>query len=44
MRKRDIYMFGFRGFPEVQGGIETHAENMATRLVFIGARVTVFMS
>ena len=43
MRRRDIYMFGFRGFPEVQGGIETHAENLAPRLVGLGARVTVCM-
>jgi glycosyltransferase involved in cell wall biosynthesis len=43
MRRRDIYMFGFRGFPHVQGGIETHAENLAPRLAGLGARVTVCM-
>jgi glycosyltransferase involved in cell wall biosynthesis len=43
MRRRDIYMFGFRGFPQVQGGIETHAENLAPRLAGLGARVTVCM-
>src|SRR5215475_7655903 len=43
MRSREIYMFGFRGFPQVQGGIETHAENLAPRLVELGRRVTVCM-
>jgi glycosyltransferase involved in cell wall biosynthesis len=43
MSKREIYMFGFRGFPNVQGGIETHAENLAPRLVERGQRVTVCM-
>jgi glycosyltransferase involved in cell wall biosynthesis len=43
MRGRDIYMFGFRGFPQVQGGIETHVENLAPRLAGLGARVTVCM-
>ncbi|MBI5263588.1 MAG: glycosyltransferase family 4 protein [Bradyrhizobium sp.] len=43
MTSRGIYMFGFRGFPSVQGGIETHAENLAPRLVELGARVTVCM-
>ena len=43
MSRREIYMFGFRGFPQVQGGIETHAENLAPRLVELGRRVTVCM-
>jgi glycosyltransferase involved in cell wall biosynthesis len=38
--KSDIYMFGFRGFPGVQGGIETHAENLAPQLVQLGHNVT----
>jgi len=36
-------MFGFRGFPQVQGGIETHAENLAPRLAGLGERVAVCM-
>ena len=43
MSRREIYMFGLRGFPNVQGGIETHAENLAPRLVERGQRVTVCM-
>lgn len=39
--KSDIYMFGFRGFPGVQGGVETHAENLAPQLVQLGHNVTV---
>jgi glycosyltransferase involved in cell wall biosynthesis len=35
-----IYTFGFRGFPEVQGGIENHVENLAPRLVRLGHDVT----
>jgi glycosyltransferase involved in cell wall biosynthesis len=40
MGKSEIYIFGFRGFPDVQGGIETHVENLAPQLVQIGHRVT----
>lgn len=40
MGKSVIYIFGFRGFPDVQGGIETHVENLAPRLVRMGHRVT----
>jgi glycosyltransferase involved in cell wall biosynthesis len=40
MSGREIYTFGFRGFPDVQGGIETHAEHLAPRLVELGYRVT----
>jgi glycosyltransferase involved in cell wall biosynthesis len=40
MSKSEIYVFGFRGFPGVQGGIETHAENLAPHLVRLGHRVT----
>jgi glycosyltransferase involved in cell wall biosynthesis len=38
--KGEIFMFGFRGFPNVQGGIETHAANLAPQLVKLGYRVT----
>ena len=40
MGKSEIYIFGFRGFPGVQGGIETHVENLGPQLVQIGHRVT----
>ncbi|MBR1156025.1 glycosyltransferase family 4 protein [Bradyrhizobium sp. JYMT SZCCT0428] len=40
MRKREIYIFGFRGFPNVQGGVESHVENLAPQLVKLGHRVT----
>jgi glycosyltransferase involved in cell wall biosynthesis len=40
MRRGEIYTFGFRGFPGVQGGIETHAEHLTPRLVQLGYRVT----
>jgi glycosyltransferase involved in cell wall biosynthesis len=40
MRKGEVYTFGFRGFPGVQGGIETHAEHLAPQLVQLGYRVT----
>lgn len=40
MGKCEIYIFGFRGFPDVQGGIETHVENLAPQLVQMGHRVT----
>jgi glycosyltransferase involved in cell wall biosynthesis len=40
MRRAEVYTFGFRGFPGVQGGIETHAEHLAPELVQLGFRVT----
>jgi glycosyltransferase involved in cell wall biosynthesis len=40
MRKGEVFTFGFRGFPGVQGGIETHVEQLAPRLVELGYRVT----
>ncbi|MDQ8728031.1 glycosyltransferase family 4 protein [Bradyrhizobium sp. LHD-71] len=40
MSREEIYTFGFRGFPGVQGGIETHAEHLAPQLVQLGYRVT----
>lgn len=40
LRDVEVYTFGFRGFPNVQGGIETHAEHLTTRLVKLGFRVT----
>lgn len=36
----EVLTFGFRGFPDVQGGIETHVEHLAPRLVERGIGVT----
>ena len=40
MKRGEIFIFGFRGFPDVQGGIESHVENLAPQLVQMGHRVT----
>ena len=37
-----IVVIGTRGFPDVQGGIEKHCENLYPRLVGLGCDVTVF--
>jgi glycosyltransferase involved in cell wall biosynthesis len=36
-----VMMLGLRGFPGVQGGVETHAEHLCPRLVKLGCQVTV---
>jgi glycosyltransferase involved in cell wall biosynthesis len=36
-----VMMLGLRGFPDVQGGVETHAENLCPLLVEMGCNVTV---
>jgi len=36
-----VMMLGLRGFPDVQGGVETHAEHLCPRLVSLGCDVTV---
>jgi glycosyltransferase involved in cell wall biosynthesis len=36
-----VMMFGLRSFPGVQGGVETHAENLCPLLVEMGCEVTV---
>lgn len=38
-----VMMLGLRGFPGVQGGIETHAENLCPKLVKLGCKVTVLV-
>jgi len=43
MSRHQIYIFGFRGFPGVQGGIETHAEHLASGLAELGYDVTACM-
>src|SRR5271165_5872696 len=34
-----VTMLGMRGFPNVQGGVEKHAEKLACALVELGCRV-----
>lgn len=36
-----VMMLGLRGFPDVQGGVETHAEHLCPRLASLGCDVTV---
>jgi glycosyltransferase involved in cell wall biosynthesis len=38
-----VMMLGLRGFPEVQGGVETHAEHLCPLLVEMGCDVTVLV-
>lgn len=38
-----VMMMGLRGFPGVQGGVETHAENLCPLLVEMGCDVTVLV-
>ena len=40
-RPLHVMMLGLRGFPDVQGGVETHAENLCPILVELGCDVTV---
>jgi len=37
-----IVVLGTRGFPNVQGGVEAHCENLYPRLVKLGYEVIVF--
>lgn len=38
-----VLMLGLRGFPEVQGGIETHVEHLAPELVNLGCNLEVIV-
>lgn len=40
-RPLHVMMLGLRGFPNVQGGVETHAEHLCPRLARMGCEVTV---
>ena len=40
--KLKIAVIGTRGFPNVQGGVEAHCQNLYPRLVKLGCEVTVF--
>lgn len=39
--KLRVMMLGLRGFPNVQGGVETHAEHLSPLLVSLGCQVEV---
>jgi len=43
VRPLRVLMLGLRGFPNVQGGVETHAENLCASLVKLGCEVTVIV-
>ena len=38
-RRLRVTMLGLRGFPDVQGGVETHVENLSRRLAELGCDV-----
>jgi glycosyltransferase involved in cell wall biosynthesis len=42
VRPMKIAMLGTRGFPNVQGGVESHCEQLSTALVRAGCEVVVF--
>lgn len=42
-RKLQVLMLGLRGFPNVEGGVETHAENLCVKLAEIGCDVVVIV-
>lgn len=41
-KKIKVCVLGTRGFPDVQGGVEKHCENLYPRLARLGCDVTVF--
>jgi len=38
-----VIMLGLRGFPDVQGGVEAHAEHLCPRLRELGCDVEVIV-
>src|SRR5690349_4159239 len=36
-----VTMLGIRGFPNVQGGVENHAQNLSAKLAELGCQVEV---
>lgn len=42
LKAKRVAVLGTRGFPNVQGGIETHCQNLYTRLAARGCNITVF--
>ena len=41
MKKLKVFVLGTRGFPNIQGGVEKHCEQLYPRLVKLGCDVTV---
>lgn len=41
-KKMRVVFLGTRGFPDVQGGVEKHCENLAVNLVKLGCEIVVF--
>lgn len=41
--KISVMVLGLRGFPDVQGGVETHAEHLYSELAQLGCRVEVLV-
>jgi len=41
LRRLKIFVLGTRGFPDVQGGVEKHCEELFPRLVKLGCEITV---
>jgi glycosyltransferase involved in cell wall biosynthesis len=41
--KLKVFVLGMRGFPDVQGGVEKHCENLYPRLASLGCDVTVII-
>lgn len=42
-RRPHVMFLGLRGFPDVQGGVETHCEHLCPELVKLGCDVTVLV-
>lgn len=42
MHKLKIFVIGTRGFPDIQGGVEKHCEELYPRLISLSCDVTVF--
>ena len=42
MENLRVAILGTRGFPNVQGGVEKHCEELYTRLASTGCRVRVY--
>lgn len=42
-KKISVMVLGLRGFPDVQGGVETHAEHLYTELAQMGCKIEVLV-
>ena len=41
MRRLRVFVLGTRGFPDIQGGVEKHCQELYPRLVELGCQITV---